>query len=1456
MATLTGTSGNDTLTGGAENDSISGLEGDDTLEGLAGNDTIDGGTDTNGGDWVSYQGATSGVSVNLTTGVATDGLGGTDTLLNIERILGTAFNDVLTGNLRANRFRPGDGNDTVNGVDTSYLFDRVEYSDASSSVKVDLNAGTATGTSIGTDTLISIEAAEGSGFNDEITLPDRGEAFGMSGNDLLVAGKQYSWLEGGLGNDTLRGGVSSYDTAAFNMNATNLDGLTINSEQLAGSAESSWTINKGSTALVRVEAKTSTGVWTVTDLRVTTDTANPNFGVDQLTGVERLALSYRNSSNSYVSTYLGLGGTQAAPTLNFTSQTGTASADTMAGSNSADTLTGGAGNDSINGLGSDDVLRGGAGDDILNGGEQRSLAWKPNWVFATSDWDTADYSDVKVGGIRLDLSTMKVTGANGADVGTDTLRGIEAVHGTPQSDTVLGSFVALSGNNEGAGDQHGVDFVGYGGSDNVTLTKAQSMPWVDTPIMLYWWSKTGVSAVFTGSVGTISYTASDTQAAGADTTDGFNIFGDSPHADRFDFSGMTSNWRVGSRFNYVTLHNGGNDTVVGNGDTAVSFPGGLLSTTGLGVNVRFAAPGTAFTVDMTHLSRSSAWSYGTVTLSNIDNIRGTNLNDTLVGGIYDDYEGFRGRRGDDFIDGGSGDDQSDYWDGSAGITVNLAAGTASGDSSVGNDTLRSIERIRGTAFADVYDARGFSGTSVNAGSHAEWNTFEGRGGDDTIHGNGKTRIEYISSGVAVEVNLATGKAWALNLADRTGDLNQYVGTDTFTGVFRVRGSALGDLLLGGGVGWMFGDTAVEVFEPDAGNDTVNGFGGFDQVRYGSSTAAITVDLRLANLQVQDGMGGVDTLIGIEAVRGSDFNDSMVGSDTNKTGFGNQEEFTGGKGNDTLNGGGGYDEASYTDDPTNGVVVNLATGVAQDGWGGTDTLSNIEGVEGSWKDDSITGSSADNRLDGRAGNDTLDGGAGSDTAEYNQANGAVQVNLALGTATGADGNDTLSNIENVYGSIYGDTLTGNAEANTLQGLAGDDTLSGGAGNDTLDGGLGTDRAVFSGKYANYTVSTSGNSTIVRDKLGTYDADTLLNMEELAFSDKTVPIPVGLRGIAYDWKNHMLLKDVSVGAAGGAAPVDAPILFKPAGWDASGHATVEVWSRSAKAFENVGFEIEVPKATGITFSAGAFPANAAGASGWTMIANADGNKLSVGGFANEASYAVAAGDFKLGTVRFETGSAQSVDLLFLGGDVGGGTASAYGMSGARTSTDASGAYSLSTLQSGNYSLTATRATTDIGSAVTSADALAALKLAVGINPNPDPDGSTGPKSAPVVSPYQFMAADVIGTDGQVTSADALAILKMAVKLPAAPTKEWMFVEESRDFWNETTSTFTLNRKAAAWDHSISVKAPGEANLVGVLKGDVNGSWTAPTDSLDLDTLVPTHFTALSSVFGMPVAQFGIV
>ena len=55
----------------------------------------------------------------------------------------------------------------------------------------------------------------------------------------------------------------------------------------------------------------------------------------------------------------------------------------------------------------------------------------------------------------------------------------------------------------------------------------------------------------------------------------------------------------------------------------------------------------------------------------------------------------------------------------------------------------------------------------------------------------------------------------------------------------------------------------------------------------------------------------------------------------------------------------------------------------------------------------------------------------------------------------DGQDTLRNIENVTGSDFNDTLTGNTGANVLVGLGGNDILRGGGGSDTLTGGVGSD-----------------------------------------------------------------------------------------------------------------------------------------------------------------------------------------------------------------------------------------------------------------------------------------------------------------------------------------------------------------------------------------------------------------
>ncbi len=163
-------------------------------------------------------------------------------------------------------------------------------------------------------------------------------------------------------------------------------------------------------------------------------------------------------------------------------------------------------------------------------------------------------------------------------------------------------------------------------------------------------------------------------------------------------------------------------------------------------------------------------------------------------------------------------------------------------------------------------------------------------------------------------------------------------------------------------------------------------------------------------------------------------------------------------------------------------------------------------------------------------------------------------------------------------------------------------------------------------------------------------------------------------------------------------------------------------------------------------------------------------------------------------------------------------------------------------------------EAGNVISSADALAALKIAVGINPNIDPDGA-GPSQALAVSPYQFIAADING-DGRVTSLDALEILKMAVRLETAEARRWVFVGADYDFWDDTTESFETTRSDIFSDiDGITFEYPEkrEQNIVGVLIGDVNGDWSAPDDSAMVDQ---TIFKEQIALHGGSLAQWGLV
>jgi Ca2+-binding RTX toxin-like protein len=114
--TLSGAGADDILFGGAGNDTLTGGAGNDLLNGGAGNDRLEGGV---GDDTASYADATGPVvvSLRLTTAQNTGGAG-TDTLVSMEHLTGSAFDDILTDITDAtfgnnNVLSGGAGNDTL-----------------------------------------------------------------------------------------------------------------------------------------------------------------------------------------------------------------------------------------------------------------------------------------------------------------------------------------------------------------------------------------------------------------------------------------------------------------------------------------------------------------------------------------------------------------------------------------------------------------------------------------------------------------------------------------------------------------------------------------------------------------------------------------------------------------------------------------------------------------------------------------------------------------------------------------------------------------------------------------------------------------------------------------------------------------------------------------------------------------------------------------------------------------------------------------------------------------------------------------------------------------------------------------------------------------------------------------------------------------------------------------------
>ena len=147
------------------------------------------------------------------------------------------------------------------------------------------------------------------------------------------------------------------------------------------------------------------------------------------------------------------------------------------------------------------------------------------------------------------------------------------------------------------------------------------------------------------------------------------------------------------------------------------------------------------------------------------------------------------------------------------------------------------------------------------------------------------------------------------------------------------------------------------------------------------------------------------------------------------------------------------------------------------------LFGIENVYGTSGNDTLIGNSDANSLTGADGNDTiqgflgddvLNGGDGIDMLSYDL-DRAVTVSLAtIGPQnTGGSGTDTVSNFENLSGSYFNDTLSGDDNANTIYGGGGSDAINGLGGNDTISAGDPNTYYVEAQSNTNSTVATAIN-----------------------------------------------------------------------------------------------------------------------------------------------------------------------------------------------------------------------------------------------------------------------------------------------------------------------------------------------------------------------------------------------
>lgn len=382
----------------------------------------------------------------------------------IENATGGAGDDVMTGNQGVNHLQGGGGNDTLQGLDGDDVLDGgdgidvASFAAAPASVAVTL-ASTVTVVGLGTDTLVSIEGLEGSGFGDTLVgsalanVLRGGEGndrlFGLGGTDLLEGGDGDDQLFATAG-DTLTGGAGS-DTLRF-------QGLTQGVVVALGLTGVQDTGGAGQLTLSGIEHAIGasfadiligdTGNNVLTGL-AGDDVLEGDLGTDRLDGGDGTDLASYAGAASAVTVYLNAS-SSTGPTgvdyfVSIEGFIGSAFGDTLVGNAGANILRGEMGDDRLFGLGGDDILQGGFGYDLFYGG---------------AGIDTADYADAE-------FTVRAVLGTGGTvdtiNYGRDWYFDIENLRGGSAKD-----FLTGDGNANRIEGNGGHDVIA-GGAGNDTL---------------------------------------------------------------------------------------------------------------------------------------------------------------------------------------------------------------------------------------------------------------------------------------------------------------------------------------------------------------------------------------------------------------------------------------------------------------------------------------------------------------------------------------------------------------------------------------------------------------------------------------------------------------------------------------------------------------------------------------------------------------------------------------------------------------------------------------------------------------------------------------------------------------------------------------------------------------------------------------------------------------------------